>query len=176
MCGIMAVILISFILDNLAPRTSFMQISSAIHDLPYFLLGLLYCDYKRPIDIWVRKFWYIIFPVFVVISVSIVSNSYIAALSGIIFSVTIALIFEKKCPDKLVKLSSLCYVVYLLSYFPQMLIRGPIAHFFPLVNQYVLSVISFFLGLLLPLIFGLVFIRTKVENGIINKLGLLIGL
>lgn len=153
-----------------------MQLSSAIHYMTFFLFGLLYYDYKIPIDIWLRKFWYIMFPVFFLISASLVTNSYIAAIAGIIFSVTIALLLEKRCSDKLVKISSLCYAVYLLSYFPQMLIRGPIAHLFPSVNQYVLSTISFFSGLLLPMIFGLVFMRFKGENRIIKKIGLLIGL
>lgn len=181
MLGIVLGILMFFIIDCLAPRTSFMQFSSAIHYIKYFLFGLLYCDYKNTVDTWLRKYWWAIVPVFLGISISLLFTGVLAAISGIIFSVTIALLMEEKCSDKLVKISSLCYTVFLLSYFPQMFIRGPIAHLFPDVNQYFLSIISFFSGLLLPIIFGLVFIRFRAislngNNYIINKLGLLIGL
>lgn len=153
-----------------------MQISSAIHYITYFLLGVLYCDYKKIIDPYLRKYWWIIIPIFLSISASLLLTGVAAAICGIIFSVTLALLVEAKCSDMVVKVSSLCYTVFLLSYFPQMLIRGPIAHIFPSLNQYVLSTISFVSGLLLPIIFGILFLKIKANNNTINKLGLLIGL
>lgn len=176
MSCILIVIIISLILDTLAPRTSFMQISSAIHYMSYFLLGILYSDYKKVIDFYLKKFWWVIVPIFLALSISLRLGVVPAALSGIIFSITLALLLEEKCSDKVVKISSLSYTVFLLSYFPQMLIRGPIAHHFPAINQYVLSTISFLAGLLLPIAFGLIFIKFKEKNKVFHKIGLLIGL
>lgn len=146
-------------LDIFLPKASFMQISSAIHYLTYFLLGILYCDYKPSIDGFIKKYWLLIGPVFLILSVSLILPKSISALCGILFSVTFALFLEERCSDKLVKISGLCYAVFLLSYFPQMFIRGPIAHRFPEVNQYMFSGISFLLGLFIPICFGLVFFR-----------------
>lgn len=151
------ILLVVIALDFYLPKISFMQISSAIHYLTYFLLGILYCEYKSSIDIFVRKYWILIGLVFLILSVSLILPKSISALCGILFSVTFALILEERCSDKLVKISGLCYAVFLLSYFPQMFIRGPIAHRFPEVNQYMFSGISFLLGLFVPICFGLVF-------------------
>lgn len=164
------------ILGSLIPLSSFMQISSAMYYITFFLLGLLYCDYKTKVDTLIRKYWWMIIPVFLGLSVSLISKGYVASLSGIIFSVSLALIVEESCPDKFVKISGLCYAVFLLSYFPQMFIRGPIAHYFPTVNQYILSIISFLSGLFLPILFGLVFLRQKNKCRVIDKCGILIGL
>lgn len=174
--AIVIYIILVLIIDYLAPHISFLQISSAIHYSTYFLLGLLYCDYKKTIDIWLRKYWIAIVPAFLVISMTLLFTGLLAAISGIVFSVALALVLEEKCSDRLVKISSLSYAIFLLSYFPQMFIRGPIAHFFCNLNQYILSIISFFSGLLIPIIFGLIFIRLKEKNRRLNKLGLLIGL
>lgn len=102
--------------------------------------------------------------------------NHFGALSGIVFSATFALVLEEKCSDKLVKLSSLCYTVFLLSYFPQMFVRGPVAHMFPDVNQYVFSGLSFLLGLFIPICFGLIFIKLKNKYNLLDKSGILIGL
>ena len=173
---LMSGILISLTLDHFTKNISFMQISSAIHYMTYFLFGILYCDYKQRIDIFLIRYRYIIVPLFLIISIFLLFKGVFAAISGIIFSITISLVLEYKCTDRLVKLSSLCYAVFLLSYFPQMLIRGPIAHCFPSVNQYILSLISFLSGLLLPMIVALVFLKYKGKNSVIDKTGVLIGL
>ena len=173
---IIATIVLLIALDLLLPRISFMQLSSAIHYSTFFLLGILYCDYKSTIDRFLKKYWIIIGFSFLILSVSMVLPKYMSSLCGIIFSITFALILENKCPDKYVKLSGLCYIVFLLSYFPQMFIRGPIAHRFPEVNQYIFSVISFLTGLLLPICFGLIFLKYKHKYKSLDKLGLLIGL
>lgn len=155
-------------LGSLVPLSSFMQISSAMYYITFFLLGLLYCDHKLKVDTLIRKYWWMIMPVFLGISVSLISKGYFAALSGIIFSISLALIVEESCPDKFVRIYEICYAVFLLSYFPQMFIRGPIAHYFPTVNQYILSIISFLSGLLLPILFGLVFLRLKNKCPVID--------
>lgn len=140
---IFIMILIVCLTDFFLPKISFMQFSKALHYLVYFLLGILYCDYKPLIDEIIKKYWIIVGFTFLVLSGSMAFGGYISALSGIMFSLTFALILEERCSDKLVNLSSLCYAVFLLSYFPQMFIRGPIAHKFPGINQYILSGISF---------------------------------
>ena len=153
-----------------------MQISSAIHYLTYFLLGILYCEYKPSIDRFLKKYWILIGPVFLILSISLIFQNSFNAIFGILFSITFALILEDHCSDKLVKISGLCYAVFLLSYFPQMFIRGPIYHKFPEVNQYVFSGISFLLGLFIPICFGLIFLKLKNRHNRLSKIGLLIGL
>lgn len=153
-----------------------MQISQAVHFLTYFLLGILYCDYKSLIDSFIRKYWILIGGLFLILSISLALPKSMNAICGIGFSVTFALVLEKWCPDRLVKMSGLCYVVFLLSYFPQMFIRGPISHRFPEINQYFFSGISFLLGLFVPLCFGLLFLKLKRRYNTLNHFGLLIGL
>lgn len=174
--AVISTIIIFMIVDDAVPTISFMQISSAIHYITFFLLGLLYCDYKKQIDYWLKKYWIIISPVFFLISISLLCKGLVAAICGIIFSVTVALVIEDKCSDGFVKASGFCYTVFLLSYFPQMFIRGPVAHCFPDVNQYILSVISFLSGILFPVLVGVLFTRLKAQNRVINKCGVLIGL
>lgn len=53
--GILICIVIVTILDFYLPKIHFMQISQAIHYSTYFLLGLLYCDYKSLIDRWLKN-------------------------------------------------------------------------------------------------------------------------
>lgn len=173
----MTLILLTILaLDFFMPKISFIQISSAIHYLTYFLLGILYCEYKPSIDGFIRKYWILIGLVFLILSISLILPKSVSALCGILFSVTFALILEERCSDKLVKISGLCYAVFLLSYFPQMFIRGPIAHRFPEVNKYIFSGISFLLGLIIPICFGLVFLKLKSKYHRLGKFGLLIGL
>ncbi len=64
----------------------------------------------------------------------------------------------------------------LLSYFPQMLIREPIAHKSPEVNKNIFSSLPFIIGLAIPIIFGLIFLKVKSSHQRISKLGTLIGL
>lgn len=174
--SIVLTIIIVIALDIFLPKTSFMQISSAIHYLTYFLLGILYCEYKPSIDCFIRKYWILIGPIFLILSISLTLPKLVSALCGILFSVTFGLILETRCSDKLVKMSGLCYAVFLLSYFPQMFIRGPIAHRFTDVNQYIFSGVSFLLGLFIPICFGLIFLKLKDKYHRLGKFGLLIGL
>lgn len=164
------------VLDFFMPKISFIQISSAIHYLTYFLLGIFYCEYKPSIDGFIKKYWILIGLVFLILSISLILPKSVSALCGILFSVTFALILEERCSDKLVRISGLCYAVFLLSYFPQMFIRGPIAHRFPGINQYIFSSISFLLGLIIPICFGLIFLKLKGKYHQLSKFGLLIGL
>ena len=76
----------------------------------------------------------------------------------------------------LIHLSDYTYTVFLLSYFPQMLVRGPIAHAFPEVNQYLFSCVSFVLGFSLPILFGVIYRRVKDANRLTRFVGLLVGL
>ena len=158
----MAAIVLFVTLDLLLPGISFMQLSSAIHYSSFFLLGILYSDYKSAIDRFLKKYWIVIGFSFLILSVSMVLPKYMSSLCGIIFSITFALILENKCPDKFVKLSGVCYAVFLLSYFPQMFIRGPIAHRFPNVSQYILCNIIF-VRVISPDLFRANFFETKKQ-------------
>ena len=169
-------LLLVIALDIILPEISFMQISSAIHYLTFFLIGILYCEYKPSIDKFLTKYWIFFGSIFLILSVSLILPKSISALCGIIFSVVFSLSLEKYCPDKFVKISGLCYVVFLLSYFPQMFIRGFVAHKYPEVNQYIFSGISFLMGLFVPICFGLIFLKLKNKYNRLGKIGLLIGL
>lgn len=106
----------------------------------------------------------------------LLSKGVVAALSGIIFSLGLALVLSDRCKDQIVQMSTYCYTVFLLSYFPQMLIRGFIAHRFPYVNQYWFSVLSFLLGLFVPIIIAMVYTKLRHKYRILDRLGFLIGL
>lgn len=170
------VIIVFSIFNNFLPIIDLMRFSPAIHFISYFLLGIIYYEYKSQVDYLFKKFWFIIIPLFLGISVSLQAGEKIAALSGIIFSVGLALLLEEKCTEQLIKISGYCYLVFLLSYFPQMLIRGPISHLYTEINQYVFSALSFIFGLSLPILFGIFYSRLKEKNNLVKRSGILIGL
>ncbi len=170
------IVILVYVAHIFLPWTSFMQASRALGFMTYFLLGILYCDYKSLVDKFLRKYWVLIGVMFFILSASMIFKGTMAGLCGIIFSVTFALILENKCHDKLVEVSAFCYTVFLLSYFPQMFIRGPIAHRFPDINHYVLSAFSFASGLLFPICFCMIFVKLKNKYKPIGRLGVLIGL
>lgn len=174
--GLAAAILIFIILDLTMPEFNFMQLYQSFYYATFFLLGILYFEYKEPVDRFIKKYWLIAGIVFFSASASLYFSGYLASFFGVAFSVIFALILQDKCPDKFVKFSGLTYVVFLLSYFPQMMIRGPIAHRFPNVNQYIFSGISFIVGLFIPLAIGLIVLRYKNSNRVIKKFAILIGL
>lgn len=158
------------------PSTSFMQASRALKYVTFFLLGILYCEYKPEVDVFLRKYWVAVGIAALALSASLMLPELPAALCGIVFSVAFSLVLEDKCPDRLVDASAFCYTVFLLSYFPQMFLRGPVAHRFPEVNPYMLSALSFAAGLLLPICFGLIFVRLKKNHKTVGRLGILVGL
>lgn len=165
-----------WILSIYCPGISFMQISSAFNFTPYFLLGILYCLNKTEIDSLLKRYWIICIPIALLISTSLWLSGFIAALIGILFCVSAALITEQKFDDRVIDFSQLSYAVFLLSYFPQMLIRGPISSRFLEVNEYVFSFISFVSGIIIPLLICKLYDKIKHRNKQISNLGLLIGL
>lgn len=109
------------------------------------------------------------------VSGSLLLSGYWSALCGIIWCVVIGFLFDGKCNRFTIVVSDLCYMVFLLSYFPQMFVRGPLAHRYPEVNQYVFSVLSFIFGLGIPLLLGLSIKKYKTKSKVIEKASLLIG-
>ena len=101
-----------------------------------------------------------------VLSAGLIPVKVMAALVGIAFSLTLSLSVEKHCGDRMIRLSS---------YFPQMFIRGPIAHALPEVNQYVLSLVSIVMGFGLPMVIGFLYARVRNKNRLTRFVGLLIG-
>lgn len=168
--------LVVIIVNELLPKVSFMQISMSIYYLRYFLLGVLYCVYKSTIDKMFFKYKYMIIPVSCLVSISLLSQGFMAALSGIIFSLNVALILSHRDNERMIQLSKYCYTVFLLSYFPQMFIRGPIAHHFSEVNQYWFSMLSFVSGLVCPLVIAWFYTKFKNRYPALERVGFLIGL
>ena len=162
--------------NELLPKIAFMQISASIYYLQYFLLGILYNAYKPDIDKIFFKFKYIIISISGLISILLLSNGFLAAVCGIVFSLNIALILSQKNDECIMQLSKYCYTVFLLSYFPQMFIRGPIAHSFPAVNQYYFSLLSFVSGLVCPLLIAWFYSKLKNRYSFLNRVRFLIGL
>lgn len=171
----MSGLIVVFYVLSLFKSTKFMQFSPALFYLCFFFLGICYCEYKRQVDSVLKKYWILLVLIFVPLSVFMVFDGAAGAVMGVLGSLVIALIIEDKCPDKLVKLSDLCYTVFLLSYFPQMFIRGPIAHRFPELNQYMLSTVSFVTGLIIPVLVGLVLLALKKRHKLWGKLAILVG-
>ena len=164
-------------LSYVMPDISFMQISTAVHYSPYFGLGILYCFYKGRIDAVLLQNKYGMLLGAFTLSASLLPWKLVAAaLVGIVFSLILSLIMEKHSGVSLVRLSDYTYTVFLLSYFPQMLVRGPIAHAFPEVNQYLFSCVSFVLGFSFPILFSVIYCRVKDANRLTRFVGLLVGL
>lgn len=132
--AILLTIVVVIMLYEWLPRIGFMQISASIYYARYFLLGILYCEYKSTIDDFFYRYPYVIIPIFFCISVSLLTKGFIAASCGIVFSLGLALILSHKCGEMIVRLSKCCYTVFLLSYFPQMLITRTDCSFFSNVN------------------------------------------
>ena len=172
----LVIALISALVSVWIINFDFFKIKEALYFFPFFIFGMLYCQFKPIIDKFIRRYWIGIGIVSISISASLVTSGYIAAIWGIMFSVTIALILESKCGEGMIILSGLCYTVFLLSYFPQMFIRGPIASRFPEVNEYWFSILSFGVGLFIPLLIGFIYIKIRQRNISFSKTGILIGL
>lgn len=100
----------------------FMQISVAVHYSAYFGLGILYCIYKGRIDAILLRYKYGMFLGSFALSASLLPWKLVAALVGIVFSLILSLIVEKRSGVGLIHLSDYTYTVFLLSYFPQMLV------------------------------------------------------
>lgn len=168
--------LITAIVSEYIIKFDFFKIKEALYFFPFFILGMLYCQFKSMIDSFIKRYWIIIVLIGFTLSASLVTSGYAAAIWGIMFSTSIALILESRCGSGIILLSGLCYTVFLLSYFPQMFIRGPIASRFSEINEYWLSVVSFVLGISIPLLIGLWYLKLRQRKSNISKIGLLVGL
>jgi len=169
-------VILLFVLSCVMPDLSFMKVSFAVHYSVYFGLGILYCIYKGRVDNILLRYKYAMLLCSFVLSAGLISIEIIAALIGIVFSLTLSLVVERHCGNRIIGLSEFTYTVFLLSYFPQMFIRGPIAHALPEVNQYVLSLVSIVMGFALPILFGVLYGKVRDKNQLARFVGLLIGL
>lgn len=158
-------------------RISFFKISSAINYMPYFLLGISYCVEKERVDAFILKYRYVLIPISGILSMSLLTTGRVAAILGIVFSMVAARILAERFGERMLHWSGFAYQVFLLSYFPQMFVRGFVAHnWFPEANQYVLSFISFIMGLGFPLSFCETFTRIRGRSRLLTWCGRLIGL
>ena len=165
-----------FLLSHYLPHVDFMQVSSAIYYSGYFGLGILYCSNKARVSEWIMKYRYIVLLVSFALSAYIIPMKEVAALAGISFSLALSMIVERYCGERIVRLSDYTYTVFLLSYFPQMLIRGPIAHHFPEINQYAFSCLSVVAGCSIPVLIGICYQRLQRKFFLLKPLGFLIGI
>lgn len=171
------IILFIFIfLNKSIPHINFMQISKAIYFTPYFIIGIIYAEKKHLMDKFFNKYKIVILPLSIILSCSLIFKSYFAALCGIILCLEIGLITKNRCSDSIIALSELCYSVFLLSYFPQMFVRGVVYRSFPTVDQYIFSGVSFVLGVGVPLLFGFIIANLKSKNKFIQASSFLIGI
>lgn len=173
---ILMAIITATVIGQFLPMIFFMQISNALDYIPYFLTGVLYCECKPLIDKIIYKFRGVVIPLFLFISVTLLTTGVVASLCGIIFSVSLALLLEKKVTPFIVSLSSFCYTIFLLSYFHHVFVRGPLARILPDVSPLILYALSFILGFFIPIGIGILFKKIKPSCKPISKLGLLIGL
>lgn len=169
-------VILLFLLSNVMPDVSFMQLSLAVHYSVYFSLGIIYCIHKKKVDAFLLRYKYTILLGAFMLSACLIPVRVIAALAGVVFCLVLSLVVESHCGDRIVCLSDYTYTVFLLSYFPQMFIRGPIAHALPEVNQYVLSVVSVVVGFILPIALGLFYRKVLDKNSVTRFVGLLIGI
>lgn len=161
-------LIICFAFNLINPQILFFRIGDAIYYSVFFALGIIYCNNKLSIDLFLKRYMDIICPLSLILSMLLIPIPFIAAMFGIIFSVTLSIAIEYFCTQRIISVSNFTYTIFLLSYFPQMLIRGPIAHTFPDVNQYVFSTISFLTGFFVPILIGMVI--TNFRNYKIAKI------
>lgn len=175
--SIIAIIIAAAALHDVMPHLSFFCVSNALYYLPYFLLGILYCIYKEPVNGFIRRFWWVVIPLFGALSLSLVLHGRLAALAGIAACTPCGLLLAEYVGSRMMRISQYTYTIFLLAYFPQMFVRGPVAHhLLPDADQYLLSVLSFVSGLTLPLIFCEIFTRIRGNSRTMTLLGKLVGL
>ena len=161
------------ILSILLP--SIFEINKAFMFSPYFITGYLYCLDKEVVDVKIKKNADITLSISLILSIILLNNwSYVSGFVGILFAVSLSLMLASLIGDYTVVFSRLTYTIFLLSYIPQMFIRGPIAHWMP-VNQYLLSCLSFVFGLILPVAIG-IFVLLQENSRFWKNVKLIIGL
>lgn len=153
---------LSFVASIDKDAIRFLQFSRSIFYLAFFWTGILYCEFSSIIDRFLSKYWIIVFFISGVISIFFIGNSIVRTSAGILLSIIIGLLISDKTPSWILNCTAFTYTIYLLSYFPQMLVKGPIYHSFPYINQYWFSALSFILGLSVPIIFCVIY--NKIQN------------
>lgn len=174
---LLSLVFILFIaVDIVSGPIDFLQIGSAIHYMPYFISGMVYCLCQSTVDRYFGKWRLCLTLASGVLSVSLLTQGMVAAFSGIVFCLCCSLIWADKFGSRITTLSGYCYPVFLLSYFPQMLVRGPVACSLSGVNEYLLSALSFVLGLAIPLCICAVYVPIGRRYPLVRRMGVLIGL
>lgn len=154
----------------------FMQFSRALYYFSFFWSGVLYCRYSAKVNCYLRSYWLPIVLICGLLSISLTGNNWVRAFTGITFSSVLALMVADYIPDSILDLGMFTYTIFLLSYFPQMIIRGPVHSLIPSVNQYWLSGLSFIMGLTLPVVFVIVYRKLSKKIPILDKLKVVFGL
>lgn len=155
---------------------NFMQLRKALYFFAFFWSGILYCKYSVSVNAFINHYWIPIEILSGLSSFFLIGNKYILAVSGIIFSSTLALLVSDYIPKSILKLGIFTYSIFLLSYFPQMFVRGPIHVYLSSVNQYWLSGLSFVIGLTIPIIFVIAYKKLTMNNPFLKKVGIVFGI
>lgn len=166
-------VVVGGVFSNWLPKI--FEVNRAFYFFPYFICGFLYCYDKVTVDKVILKYIDVTLPAFWVLSIIMMKKwSYMSGFTGIIFAISLSLVLLRRIGDYTVVFSRLTYTIFLLSYIPQMLIRGPIAHLMH-VNQYILSCLSFVFGLIIPVFAG-IFVLLQKDSRLWRKVKLVIGL
>lgn len=153
----------------------FMQISNALFHFVFFWFGILYCEFSDTTNSFIKKHWILILLITAFISAFFIGDRWIRIFAGISLCLTIGLIVCDRIPIRILNLTSFTYSIFLLSYFPQMFVRGPLFHRFPFVNQYLLSGFSFFGGIGIPICFCIIYRVIQKHIPCISKYSFIIG-
>lgn len=103
------------------------EVDRAFWFSPFFIAGFIYCIEKILADIFIKKFLDLILPATLLISIILLNKgSFMSGYVGIIFAVSLSLALVSRVANYTVVFSRLTYTIFLLSYIPQMFIRGPV--------------------------------------------------
>lgn len=156
----------------------FFQFSRAIYYLAFFWTGIIYCEFSSIVDKFLKKYWFIILFISGTASIFFIGGHLMRISMGILLSITIGLLLSDRIPLSVLNCTAFTYTIYLLSYFPQMLVRGPIYHSYAHlnINQYWFSALSFILGLSVPIIFSIIYNIIQSKKPSLKRIGFIFGL
>lgn len=153
------------------------SLSQTVKFTPMFLFGFYYRNNKSDIDQYIVRNIEIVLAASIILSVVSVNMdvSYLSDMSGVLFFVSLSLVLLPHSGRYSVDFSRYTYTIFLLSYIPQMFIRGPLSHIVS-VNQYWLSVLSFATGIIFPVLVGMWASSVKNDSFIWKNIKIIIGL
>lgn len=154
----------------------FMRFSRAIYFMAFFWTGILYAEYSDVVNRFLEKNWIVLLTVSISISVLFIGNIWLRVIAGVTMSIIIGLLAADRVPSKVLDWTAFTYTIFLLSYFPQMFVRGPVYHMFPQINQYWFSALSFILGISVPVAFCIIYRVMQKRLNVLSKYSFIFGI